>query len=186
MGRYAFRLEQAVAFMRNTTVMDLFVGIANTQPGYQVRMDGGVINVVSSAIPYDQNFLNVNVKSFRVQNEVVQMAERELRDIVMMKVAPPKSGGILGSLATSPDEPNITFQRDHSSVRENLDGLVNVSRKKIWVVTFVDSFIPTATGFHRTQTLWNNNAVSESEQPVWNMFSWDEPLPSVGLNAYQH
>jgi hypothetical protein len=81
---------------------------------------------------------------------------------------------------------NITFQRDHSSVRENLDGLVNVSRKKIWVVTFVDSFIPTATGFHRTQTLWNNNAVSESEQPVWNMFSWDEPLPSVGLNAYQH
>jgi len=40
----------------------------------------------------------------------------------------------------------------------------------------------TTTGFRRTMTLWNNAPVPGSEQPLWDVFSWDEPLPAA-LNA---
>jgi len=175
-------LEKLSLSWHDTSVMNIVESIAHSQPGYEVRVDGSVLHVTSTAIPHAQDFLNLKVHSFDVQEQVVQVVERQLRGAIVATVAPQKVGGILGSLATSPDEPTISIKREDTSVREILDGLIAVSRKKIWVVTFVDSFILTTTGFRRTMTLWNNAPVPGSEQPLWDVFSWDEPLPAA-LNA---
>jgi hypothetical protein len=34
-----------------------------------------------------------------------------------------------------------------------------------------------ATGYRRTVTLWNNANVPDSEQPVWDMFRWNDSIP---------
>ena len=171
-------LEKLFLSWHDTSVMNIVEAIVHSQPGYEMRVDGSILHVSSTAIPRGQDFLNLKIHSFDVRDQVVQIAERQLRGAIVATVAPQKVGGILGSLATSPNEPTITIKREDTSVREIMDSLITVSRKKIWVVTFVDSFILTTTGFRRTMSLWNNAPVPDSEQPLWNMFSWDDPLPA--------
>lgn len=163
----------------DVTVREILETIAKTQPGYEVAVSNGVVQVFTTNISPKQNFLLLRVRSFEVHQEVVQMAERELRSLVMLKVVPPKegAGGVGRSLATNVDEPTIDVQLNDASVQDILDSLATVSTKKIWIVTFVDSSALTATGFRRTLTLWNNSPVPDEEQPVWNMFRWDEAIP---------
>jgi hypothetical protein len=172
-------VEKLSLSWHDTSVINIVEVIVHSQPGYEVRVDGSILHVTSTAIPRGQDFLNLTVHSFDVQEQVVQIAERQLRSAIAATVAPQKVGGILGSLATSPNEPSITIKREDASVREILDSLISVSRKKIWVVTFVDSATSTTTGFDRTMTLWNHAPVPDSEQPLWDLFSWDEPLPAA-------
>lgn len=172
-------VEKLSLSLHGTSVMNIVEAIVHSQPGYEVRVDGSALHVISTAIPHSQNFLNLTIHSFEVQNQVVQIAERRLRAAIVATVAPQTVGGILGSLATNPTEPTIAIKLQDSSVREILDSLATVSRKKIWVVTFVDSFMLTTTGFRRTMTLWNNAPVPDSEQPLWDTFGWDEPLPAA-------
>ena len=162
--------------------------IARTQTGYTMEVERSIVHIYPTEIPRDQDFLHLQVKSFVVHNEVVQMAERRLRAQVKLTTAPtevvPRSG-VGNSLAVSVNEPTINVEAKEASVQDILDLLVTVSRKKIWVVTFVNNPIPTATGFRRTFTLWNKSPVPDDEQPVWNMFAWGEPIPPVGLERFR-
>jgi hypothetical protein len=175
-------IEKLSLSWHDTSVMNIVEAIVHSQPGYELRVDGSILHITSTAIPNGQNFLNLTVHSFDVQDQVVQIAERELKGAIVATVAPQKLGGILGSLGTSPNEPNITIKREDASVRENLDSIITVSRKKIWVVTFVENFVLTATGFRRTISLWSDAPVPDSEQPFWDMFSWNEPLAALNAN----
>jgi hypothetical protein len=168
------------------TVEEIIETIAHTQPGYEVRVSDGVVHISPTEIPREQNFLFINIGSFEVHNGVVEMAEQRLRNTVKRTTIPAKPGpreGIGGSLATNVDSQPISVQLRDASVRDVLDSLARVSAKKIWVVTFVDSLALTATGFRRTLTLWNNSPVPDDEQPVWNMFRWNDPVPWTGLEV---
>jgi hypothetical protein len=78
-------------------------------------------------------------------------------------------------------EPEITVKLENTSVEGVLDSLVTASARKIVIVSFLDSFILTPTGFRRTETLWNYNPVPDDQQPVWDMLHWKEPIPSAVL-----
>ena len=172
---------------KNATIQEILEGIAKTQPGYEVQVRNGLVRIFSTKIPADQNFLHLTIKSFEANREVVQMASRRLRELVKTTVVPPKqgTGGIAGSLITNVEEPRIDMKLNDTSVEGVLDSLATASAKKIWVVTFVDSLIPTATGFRRTLTLWNGDPVPDNEQPVWDLFAWDEHVPTAGLAVDQ-
>jgi hypothetical protein len=177
---------QFVLHWNTATVEEIIETIAHTQPGYEVRVSDGVVHISLTEIPREQNFLFVNIGSFEAHREVVEMAERRLRNTVKLTTAPAKPGprvGIGGSLATNVDAQTISVQLHDANVRDALDSLATVSTKKIWVVTFADSLALTATGFRRTLTLWNSLPVPDDEQPVWNMFRWDEPVPGAGLEV---
>jgi hypothetical protein len=168
------------------TVGEIIETITHTQPGYEVQLSHGIVHILITDIPREQNFLFINIGSFEAHHEVGEMAERRLRNIVKLTTVPAKPGpraGIGGSLATNADSPAINVQLHDASVRDVLDSLATASAKKIWVVTLVDGLALTATGFRRTITLWNNSPVPDDEQPVWNMFRWNDPVPWAGLEV---
>jgi hypothetical protein len=166
------------------TVEQILETITQTQAGFEMRISNGVVHVSATTVPAEQNFLLVRVASFAVHHQVVQMAQRELRQQVQSQVAPPKAGrgGIGGSLATHVGEPEIDVEKiNDATVQDVLDALAIASTRKIWVVTFSDDRVPTATGFRRTLTLWNNYPIPDDQQPLWDMFGWDESIPSARL-----
>jgi len=169
--------------LKDTTLREILDAITRTQPGYEVRVGNGVVHVFSLNIPSNQNFLHLKVKRFEAHHDVVDMAERRLRNLVQSNVGRPQlgGGGRGGSLAANVGETTVDLQLEGVTVETVLDSLATASTKKIWVVTFVDSFIPTATGFRRTLTLWNKAPLPDDEQPVWDMFHWGDPIPSEGL-----
>jgi len=170
-------------FWKVATVEEILKGIVSSQPGYELHITHGIVHIFSRRIPADKNFIFQKIEDFEVKHEVVQMAERQLRNTVKSRVAPSKSssGGIVGSLITKVGEPTIDVTLKDASVAQILDSLALASSKKIWVVTFVDGSATTATGFMRTSTLWNDQDVPDDEQPVWDMFEWRESLPFPGI-----
>lgn len=168
---------------KDVTLQEILDEITKTQPGYEVRVSNGVVHVCSMKIPPNQNFLHLKIKLFEAHHDVVDMAERRLRDLVQSNLVAPKSdgGGRGGSLAANVGETTVELQLRDVTVETILDSLATASTRKIWVVTFVDSFIPTASGFRRTLTLWNDAPVPDDQQPVWDTFHWGDPIPSDGL-----
>jgi hypothetical protein len=178
--------RQITLHWSDATVAEILETITHTQTGYSMDITNGVVHIYSTDILRDQDFVHLRIKSFVAHDEVVQMAERRLRHLVKLTTAPTElgpRGGIGGSLAVSVNEPIINVQANDASVQDILDLLVTASAKKIWVVTFVDNSVPTATGFRRTLTLWSKSPVPDDEQPVWNMFGWGQPLPLAGLEV---
>lgn len=168
---------------RDTTLRQIIATIAKSQPGYEVHVSNGVVHVYVKTVSKGNNFLFLAVKAFSVHREPVQMAERKLKNTISSTINPivPGQGGIGGTLITKTGEPKIDVQELRNvMVQDVLDTLATISRKKVWIVTFSTNPVPTPTGFRRTLTLWNNFPVSDDQQPVWDMFGWDEPLPSSG------
>jgi hypothetical protein len=161
------------------TVRGIIEGIATTQNGYTVTAVNGIVHVFSADVPDNQNFLILRIPSFRVHQDVVQEAERQLRSLVMSRTVPLKEGrgGVAGSLLTNIGEPRLDVELRDAAVEDILDSLAAASRKKIWVVTFQDSSSVTQTGFRRTSILRSEQVIPDDQQPVWKMFSWDELAP---------
>jgi len=167
-------------FWKSATLMQVLNDISKTQNGYIVQVRNGIVHISNSRIQSKQSFLTLKLQTFEVKNEIVGMASRKLRGIVKLTVLPPKIGptGVGGNMFAKADEGPITLQLADSSVEDILDAFATASSKKIWIVTFVDSYIPTGTGFHRTVSLWNFH-IPDDEQPIWDLFSWSDAVPSL-------
>jgi hypothetical protein len=168
------------------TVQEIIQEVVATQFGYQLEVDGGIVRISPSEIPSNQNFLNVRISQFAVQDEVLPVATRELKSKVRMTISPPKGRSNTGtgsSLAANTDEPKINLQSNDKTVEEILNQMISVSDRKLWIVTFEDSFILTSTGLRRTLSLWTGLPVPDDEQPVWDMFRWGTPLPTEALRG---
>lgn len=149
-----------------------------------MQVSNGIVHVSPTEITPEQNFLLIKIDEFVVQHQVLPLAMRNLHELVKMAISPPKphaNVGSGGSLGGNTDEPQFDLQIEHASVEEILDSLAKASQRKIWIATFDDSFILTASGFRRTMSLWSDSPVPESEQPVWDMFGWDRPIPTKAL-----
>jgi hypothetical protein len=167
-------------FWKDVTVRQILVSIANTQPNYEVTVSNGVVHVFSTTVTPNQNFLFIKIASFDAHHDVVGMAERKLRRLVQLATVPPTPGpaaGIGGSLAANVGEQKIDLRLSNTTAQDVLDALVLASPKKIWVVTFAEGSTPTATGFRRTLSFWNDSRpIPDDEQPVWSMFRWGERI----------
>ncbi len=171
--------------LQNSTVEGIFKRLAASEPNYQVMVKNDVVHVFSKSVPADQNFLLLKVGLFELRDEVVGIGERKLRNTVRALTAPSSSKpiGIGGSLATSTNERAVSLKLDNAMVEDVLDSLVTASGKGIWIVTCLPDSALTPAGYRRTLSLWSSAPVPDEEQPVWNIFRWDEPLPLAGLQV---
>jgi hypothetical protein len=169
------------------TVQEMLDEVVATQYGYRLVVHDGVVRVTSTEIPSSQNFLSVRINQFSVHGEVLPLISRDLQNQVRTTTTPPKvraaAGGIGSSLAASPDESKIDLDLKNATVEDILDSLISNSDRKIWIVTFEDSFILTETGFRRALSLWSDTRVPDHEQPVWDLFRWGIPIPTKALRG---
>lgn len=167
----------------DTDIRELIQQLVSEQPGYEFGIKNEVVHVFPKWTKSSrQNFLDLKIQKFSVDNQVPESASHQLGDLVRLKVSPAiKTGaplrGIGWSQATSPDDFEISLELENISVRDALDQIALASNRKIWVVTFTDDSLLTPTGFRRTRTLWIDT-VSDSEQPVWDSLRWGDAIPS--------
>jgi hypothetical protein len=157
---------------KDVTVQEIIEDIAKTQPGYQVQVKNGVVQVSPSRdlIPDDQNFLKLKLESFEAHDDFVESASFKLH----MLVTPRKSGQL--SIGATGDS-KVEVELKNPTVEEALDALAVASNRKIWVVTFVDDSGLTPKGMRRTISLWSLKPQPDEEQPGWDLFRWGDPTP---------
>jgi hypothetical protein len=177
--------EELTLTWKDTTVEKILEQITNTQPGYEMRIENGVVHILlSKQIPVRQDFLNITIDKFDVNNERPEVVRRRLQNVVKLTVSPPRTGirgGTAGSIFGNADDPSMTVHLLNVSTGKVLDRMILESAWKIWIVTFSDDTALTRTGYRRTISLWNNYPIPDDEQPVWDMFHWSEPIPMTVL-----
>jgi hypothetical protein len=166
----AARAEQAFTW-EETTVQEVIQAIAKTQPGYQVQIRNGVVHVSSPGLPPEaENFLSMKIKTFRVLDEYVEMANFKLHNLI----TPPNHAGF--SVGANM-EPKISLQLTNSTVEDILDALIVASACKMWVVTFSENSNLTPNGFRRTLALGNNlSPIPDKDQPGWELLHWGDKI----------
>jgi len=176
-------LKKVSLSWRNASVEEMLDKLVKSQAGYEFHVADGVVHVSSLGEKSDpQNFLNLNVEKFEIHDQVVEVASHRLRDLVRLRVASPSGEGQLPkgvaySQATNVSDPRFSLVLANVNVSQVLDNLIAASDRKIWVVTFVSDNAMSATGYRRTATLWNDATVPDAEQPVWDMFRWNDRSP---------
>ncbi len=169
---------------KDKSVQQMLEMVVSRQAGYKFDIgEDGVVHVFPAAMHLSsQDFLNLRIDRFEVQNEIVELANHRLHDLVSAKLSPrrPQSHSPAGtgySQGAQVGDPEFSLALTQVPVREVLDRLALASDRKIWVVTFVAGAYVKQTGYLRTITLWNNAHIPDAEQPIWNMLRWNDRLP---------
>jgi hypothetical protein len=174
-------LKKVNLHWKNANIREMLDTVIRSQPGYQIDTNNNVVHIfpvgVSSS---EQDFLNLKLERFEVHNEVVEIASHKLREIVRAKVFPPSPSqrpvGEGYSQGTRMDDPELSFTLRDISIRQVLDKFLLASDRKIWVVTFIGTPVGTKA-VPQTATLWNSSHIPDNEQPVWDMFRWNDTIP---------
>jgi hypothetical protein len=107
-----------------------------------MTVQNGVVHVAPPVFAVDtDNFLNLLIEEFQVENENLFGAEHQLRLSIDMTRHPDEyEGGYAGGYGHDPDhvfaKRNVTFRGDDLSVREILDGLVKANGNALWIAEF--------------------------------------------------
>jgi hypothetical protein len=167
----------------NTSVQQILTSIVDSQPGYRLDVDNGLVHVyLNKMSPEKKDFLNLKVDRFELRHEVLETGSRKLHEVIKSKITPvqPQSqrpAGMGYSQAANIGDPEFNLSLQNASVRQIIDQLALASDRKIWIVTYTQDAIDPATGYRRTMTLWNNSKIPDSEQPIWDMFRWNDRIP---------
>jgi hypothetical protein len=171
----------------NATVREIIEGILAAQPGYELRVEDGVLRVSAAKPPADgRTFLKLRVGEFRAQNVPLETATKRLRELAKAIVSPPHLAhgespqhGTGFSQGIEVEEPVLSLDVQDASVDDVLDALALASDKKVWVVTYAPDSATTRTGFWRTVSLWNDRPIPDDEQPVWDFLRWGQVPPML-------
>lgn len=124
--------------IRETTVRSLLGQILARQPGYEFRLEDGVVHVFASRLLDDQcNFLNIPLREFSLEKANMAAASHYLWVAIISHLHP--NGGYGGgwggvSLYKDFDVPKITFISRDLTVRQALSKIVDVQGNALWVV----------------------------------------------------
>jgi hypothetical protein len=157
---------------KNLTVREILDNIVSAQPGYEVRVRNGVVQISPSRdlIPDNQNFLKLRIHSFEAHDEFVEIASFKLH----MLITPRKYGQMsIGATGNS----RVDLELKDPTVEDALDALAGASNRKIWVVTFLDEVGLTSRGMRRTISLWSPKPQPDEEQTGWDLLRWGDPMP---------
>lgn len=174
---------------KKATVREILQSIVRTRPGYELKVDGGIVHVLYPGAQSDKkNFLNIPVRNFQSEDQYVAFLNERLRDIVRKTVFPPvpHAGRSLPSvreIVVSGGEHKATFTVQNGTVRDVLDKMIFATDGKIWIVTFDEKAGLTPTGFRRTiASLWNTSAtLPDQDQPGWDIIFNRGTVRGIGL-----
>ncbi|MFB3924276.1 MAG: hypothetical protein ACE145_21350 [Terriglobia bacterium] len=163
---------------RAASVRQILEAIAATRPGYRVEIVDRTVHVFYRGAQLDRtNFLNLRLTELTVRNQFETAALYDLRGRINQILFPRNTPSTSWRhYVLEPNERRITVDFKDASVRQVLDRLSQASDHKIWSVTFPEGSKLTPTGFRRTVTLWNDDRVPDSAEPVWDRFVFGKPL----------
>ena len=170
-----------VQFTRtHTTAADVIRVVVSMHPGYEWRMENGVVHVFQRDLARDsRNPLNITI-SFDEQPETVELANNDLFQMVSHAARTPELPGIAYSRFGSPGEPVFSFAAQSVPARSILNKVVTAglsaampSMKRVWVVTFPENPVYSRTGFLEVVPMLDPKFVSS--QPFWILLSYGEP-----------
>ncbi len=125
---------------RNTTAQRILQQIVQEKPGTTFRLSGGVVHVfTSSRVSDGQNFLNLRIPHFQVENESLLGAEWLLR-VAIHEVLNPRPGGYGGGHGHGVprrdtfDVRNLSFSINNATVRQILNTIAVKQGNALWVV----------------------------------------------------
>jgi hypothetical protein len=127
------------------TVNDLINAILENSHGYVAQQRDGVLHIAKTDfLDSRENFLNLRLGTFELQNSDVFGAQFLLRTSIRLRLDPERSGYNGGYGHGTPrddgfDKQNITFAGNNLSVREILNKIVVANDNALWVVQFSPS-----------------------------------------------
>ena len=148
------------------TVNDLIVAILQNSPGYLAQQRDGVMQIVKTDfLDKQENFLNLRLSEFRIQDANVFDAEALLRISILMKLHPGRGfGGGYGYGVPRDDgfdRLNITFAGNDLKVREILNKIVVGNGNALWVVQFSPAQKMSGTQFRAQVSLIDGQTMSD-------------------------
>lgn len=163
---------------KRVTVRQIIEAIARTSPAYRLEIVDGKVHVFYSGAQLDRtNFLNLRLAHLSVRDQFETAVLYDLRVRINQILFPrPPPNTSWRHYVLEPNERRITMEFKDATVRQILDGLSQASHHQIWSVTFGEGSKLTPSGFRRTITLWNNDPVPDTAEPVWDRFVFGEPL----------
>jgi hypothetical protein len=124
--------------IRDATVRSLLGQILARQPGYEFRLEDGVVHVFASRLLDDQcNFLNIRLGEFSLEKAKMAAATFQLWGAIITQLHPQHGygGGYGGSsLYKDFDVPKLSFVIRDLTVRQALSKIVEVQGNALWVV----------------------------------------------------
>lgn len=143
------------------TVNDLITAILNHSPGYFAQQRDGVLQIVKTDfLDKRENFLNLRLSTFALENENIFGAEQHLWLYIKMKLHPDRGFG--GGYSYDPgrddgfDKHNITLAGNDLTVREILNKIVIAQGNALWVVQFSPAQKMAAEPFRAQVSLHDN------------------------------
>jgi hypothetical protein len=141
----------AAAVPVSHTVRDLLTAIVSRLPDYQLTVQNGVVHVAPPVIAVrNDNFLNLVIEDFEVNNDTLFGAEHDLRIAIDMTLHPKENeGGYAGGYGNDPEhvfaKRRFSYKSDDLTVRQILDGLVKANGNALWIAEFDrEDFAPQA------------------------------------------
>lgn len=153
----------AAAVPPTPTVRDLLTAIVSRLPDYQLTVENEVVHIAPPVIAVrGDNFLNLLIDEFRVRNENLFGAQHYLMIAIEMTLHPKDDGGYGGGYGYDPDhgfaKRHFTYESDHLTVRQILDGLIKANGNALWIAEFDrKDFVPPA----RPEPQWRFVPLSE-------------------------
>jgi hypothetical protein len=163
--------KRAVEY-KDATVLEIIQKIAETEPGYEVRMEDQVVHVETREIPDKQNFLRLRMPQFSGKG-VAAVVKAGLWMLLNQQIAPNPPKGYGASISHRASDPTLDLQFTNATVEEILDRIALASDQKVWVVTFAADPHPTPTGFRLTESYPSQVIPADDAEPVWDIFRWD-------------
>lgn len=144
------------------TVNDLVAAILQNSPGYVAQQRDGVLQIAKTDfLDKPENFLNLRISEFALQDSNVFDAEFSLRACIRMTLHPDRGHGSNGGYGYGVprddgfDKLNLTFAGNDLKVREILNKIAAGNGNALWVVQFHPSQKMAGRSF-RAQTSLND------------------------------
>ncbi len=161
---------------KDKTVQEILSAVVQTQPGYRVAPDDGIVHVFPEGlIPQKEDLLTIKVENFETDNTILELALFKLHMLVN-----PIRGSFQLSVA-GPGDSKVSLELKDVTVQNILDALAVASNRKIWIVTYSLGAGKTPRGFRRTSSLFTDLEVPDNQQPIWYFHRWGDPLPPAAL-----
>jgi hypothetical protein len=164
---------------KDATVLEIIQKIAQTEPGYQVAVTDKMVHVVTHDVPAKENFLDLRIPSFSGTG-AAPVVKASLWILLNQEIAPNPPQAYKTNIPHRASDPKLNLEFTNATVEEILDSIAVASNEKIWTVTFEGEASLLPSGFRRTEAYGSNAPAPDSQQPVWDIFRWDEwPLKPV-------
>jgi hypothetical protein len=170
----------ASAVPATPTVRDLLTAIVSRLPDYQFTVQNGVVHIAPPVFAVrSDNYLNLMIEDFAVDNDTLFGAAHDLRLAIDMTLHPKEyEGGYAGGYGNNPDhvfaKKRFSYKSDDLTVRQILDGLAKANGNALWIAEFDrEDFAPQVN----LNTAGPVKDKSEDSKPRWRFVPLRDSLP---------